>query len=159
MTDPVTSSLPLRLVAFDPGKTTGVADWTQEGGLATNELTVPEVYQCLEDMARDTRGFETRIVSESFVITVNTAKNTQAAWSLNLIGVFQYFSWSYGWPLTMQSPTVAKTFATDAKLRHVGWWTKGRGGHANDASRHLMTYAAQRGLVFDRQTMIELADV
>jgi hypothetical protein len=46
-----------------------------------------------------------------------------------------------------QSPAQGKTFATNAKLKKVGWYHQTPGGHANDALRHLLLYATKQGLV------------
>lgn len=155
----------LRYVALDPGKMTGVATWDQVNGFQAQELEVAEVYSFLATnfaRAHDETNDELlplQLISESFIITVNTAKNTQAHWSLELIGLMKYKIWEYGAPpLVLQTPQVGKTFGTDAKLKHVGWYTRGK-GHANDAARHLMTFAATRGLIFPTATLMELAEV
>jgi hypothetical protein len=84
-------------------------------------------------------GTDLAIVWEDFHITVETAKKTPQPWSLHLIGVMLYFCWKYDIPCATQSP-VRKGFATNDKLRHVGFWHKGGEGHANDAFRHAMIY-------------------
>jgi hypothetical protein len=85
------------------------------------------------------------LVSESFRITMQTAKNTQAPWSLELIGVARMVSRLYtGRELHMQDPSAAKRFSSDAKLKHMGWYQPNK-GHANDAARHLLLTLATRG--------------
>ena len=35
---------------------------------------------------------------------------------------------------------MAKSFATDAKLKALDWYERTKDGHANDAARHLVVY-------------------
>ena len=44
-----------------------------------------------------------------------------------------------------QRPGEAKGFATNDKLRALGWYTGGE-GHADDATRHLVTFLAKAGV-------------
>lgn len=148
------------LIAQDPGKRTGIATYdTETKEFMATELEVEEYFDWMHETARvcAERGQEVRMVSESFIITVQTAKNSQAGWSLELIGVMKFIAHRYGFgPVKLQAPNVAKTFATDGKLHHVGWYSKSR-GHANDAARHLMTYAVTNKLVFGTDVLMELA--
>ena len=138
------------ILALDPGKKTGWAayDFTTkrfvsgEDDFITNARRVHAIAAELND--------ELSIVSESFTITVNTAKNTQATWSLELIGVYRYLSLAYcREDLTLQAPAAAKRFSSDDRLRAMGWYTPGK-GHANDAARHLMLYLVTRKWWDDR---------
>ena len=156
------------IIAIDPGKTTGVAMWCDSvgtlGHILTNgfsswQASVDEFHEFLAKCTALTSVGDIHFVAESFIITINTAKNTQAPWSLELIGAFKFLaSMWFNQKVTMQAPNIGKTFGTDAKLRHTGWYTRSA-PHANDAARHLMTYAASRGLVFDVETLKELANV
>ena len=155
----------LLIIGSDPGKMTGVATWDERKPDADRfdsfELGVTEYFDWLHTTIHEAHsaGMEIRLVCESFIITVHTAKNTQAAWSLELIGVLKFLAHRYGLAeVKMQSPSVGKTFGTDAKLRHVGWW-RSKSGHANDAARHLMTYAATNRLIFNTESLMELAQV
>jgi hypothetical protein len=139
-----------RVVVLDPGKTTGLVDWMRGGEpeFKAMELNFDDTCRYLlhvgsaHGMAEDVL-----IVSESFVITPQTAKNTQAPWSLELIGVARMVSNIYlGRPLILQQPASAKRFSSDSRLKRMGWWTPGK-GHANDASRHLLLLMATRGLL------------
>ena len=85
------------------------------------------------------------LVAESFMIGPQTVKNTQAPWSLEVIGVARYVSQHFTKrDLVLQAPASAKRFASDARLKHMDWYKPGK-GHANDASRHLLTVLANRG--------------
>ena len=138
------------ILALDPGKKTGWAayDFTTkrfvsgEGDFITSARRAHAIAAEHND--------ELSIVSESFTITVNTAKNTQATWSLELIGVYRYLSLAYcREDLTLQAPAAAKRFSSDDRLRAMGWYTPGK-GHANDAARHLMLYLVTRKWWDDR---------
>jgi len=145
------------VIAVDPGKTSGVATWDGEK-FDSMELDVSSFFDDVHTMIHQAvgRGDTVRLVSESFIITVHTAKNTQATWSLELIGVLKFFAHAYKLePLVLQQPSTGKAFGTDAKLRHMGWYRKGM-GHANDAARHLLTFMATRKMI-PTETLVELA--
>jgi ABC-type transport system involved in Fe-S cluster assembly fused permease/ATPase subunit len=150
------------IIAVDPGKMTGVATWDSKTGVFhAEEYSVESFFEWVHTYVHQSvmeHGAENvQIVCESFIITPSTGKNSQAPWSLELIGVCRFLTYRYGMrPMKLQSPAVAKTFATDQKLRAVEWHTKAR-GHANDAARHLMTYCATNGLAFDTDTLKRLA--
>ena len=85
------------MLCCDPGLVSGlgVLHWTKEAGLErwmSLEGTLAEVgYETrnfLRDPARN-RG-NTEIVIERFTITAETAKNSQAPWSLKVCGVIEW---------------------------------------------------------------------
>lgn len=138
------------VLAVDPGKKTGMSFWrvnNDDEPPVVNELSWPDFGDYVEDLAAK-YGELMDIVCESFTITVQTAKNTQAPWSLEGIGVCRHLVHKYGCNpdkgLVLQAPSTAKTFSSDQRLKELGWWARGL-GHGNDASRHLLVYAAQRG--------------
>lgn len=159
------------IIAVDPGKRTGVAEWLdgQTEPFHSWELEVNDFFAFIEDriIALQIAGYDDiRLVSESFIITINTAKNTQSGWSLELIGVMKFLAFKYKLQdMKLQAPSIGKTFGTNGKLKYLGWYKSGMVdgvryvGHANDAARHLATYAAQRGLIFTQAQLIEMADV
>lgn len=138
------------VLAIDPGKTTGIAFWDNEDQrIWTAQANFLETCVLLH-----TRAFEHKedlvIVSESFVITIHTAKNTQAQWSIELIGVARFMSQAYcGLDLVTQQPAAAKRFSSDDRLKTLGWYKPGQ-GHANDAARHLLLYLVSHGWRDDR---------
>lgn len=136
---------PKYLLAIDPGLATGVAilditDLEDVKVLNSWEMDIDEFSDFIED-AINTDGVE--IVCERFIITVQTAKLSQAPWSMELIGTIRFLTRKYGKRLTLQKPD-QKTFAPNEKLKLVGFWHKGGGGHANDAFRHAMVYMVNR---------------
>lgn len=146
-----------RVVVLDPGKTTGVVEWDTRpfAGVqpfTARELNFKDTCSYLMNVASGymvSPAQDTVIVAESFIITPATAKNSQAPWSLEVIGVARMVCEVYiGRELRLQQAAAAKRFSSDARLKRAGFWTPGK-GHANDASRHLLLYLATHGLLGD----------
>lgn len=103
-----------------------------------------EMAKWLETYARNWTT-ELEIVVESFVITQATLKKSRQMEPIEFIGVARYLTQTYTKrELVLQSPSEAKAFSTDEKLKHIGWWNAGN-VHANDASRHLLLYLLKTG--------------
>jgi len=81
-------------------------------------------------------------VCEDFIITSATARKTAQPDPYRIIGWLELWCHQHAVPFVLQTPAQAKGFGTDAKLRHMGWYRTGHGGHDNDAARHLLTYLA-----------------
>lgn len=96
------------------------------------------------------------VVCEKFIINATTHQKTRQYDALYIIGLVLATYHRRGFRNVMlQTPAHAKTFAKDAKLRHMKWWDGSPGGHANDAARHLLTYTARiEPLVRDRLEMM-----
>lgn len=157
----------LAIIAVDPGKRSGVAIWLEDEGFSSYELEPKDFFDFIHQRVHELAlSYDLRLVAESFIITVNTAKNTQSGWSLENIGVLKFLAHRYHLAdVKLQAPAVGKTFGTNGKLKYLGWYRSGTidgvryAGHANDAARHLATYAAQRGLVFTKHQLAAMADV
>lgn len=127
-------------LAVDPGLLSGVAVTAirvRDNELVTlysAELGFPDV--ALVCRALTSSELLSRVVAEKFTITPQTGKNSQAGWSLEIIGCLKFFAWEAALPLVFQSPASAKSFATNDRLKQLGMWHKGGAGHANDALRH-----------------------
>lgn len=149
-----------RVIVLDPGKTTGVVDWDNS---ASSGLTVDAYELNFEGVCRFlinavVNSPDTIIVCESFIIGPQTAKNTQAPWSLEVIGVARMVSMLYlGRDIKLQQPAAAKRFSSDQRLKKMKMWTPGK-GHANDASRHLLLFLATHGLL-PQEVLHELAEM
>lgn len=141
------------VLALDPGKTTGWAQFILDGqSYQCGQTTFTETCAMIEEQ---TGGWGDRLllVSESFIINMATVKNTQAPWSLELIGVARYFAMTRCHrDLALQMPSSAKGFASDDRLRKLGWYVPGQ-GHAMDAARHLILALATRKLI-DTETIL-----
>lgn len=153
-----------RIIVLDPGKTTGLVDWDDTIGdgnptFDAHEFNFKDTCGFLMGLAQGVKWLpHTLLVCESFIITPQTAKNTQAPWSLELIGVARMVSELYlQRPLILQQPASAKRFSSDVRLQRMGWYLRGR-GHANDASRHLLLLMATRGLL-SQDILHEFADM
>lgn len=146
---------PRYVLGVDPGKTTGVA-------LVDADLRTIETWELqFEELGIIEQHIETRrysdeklaVAIEQFLITMNTAKNTQAPWSLEVIGLVRWWTLN-AVPFIMQQPASAKSFMTNHRLQQMGWYTRGK-GHANDAARHAGLFLVQRGWWDDRLGTID----
>jgi len=135
----------MRVLAVDPGGTTGMAYYYD--GLFDSWQA--DDYQSAVEWSAELLDSTTpldALVCEGFVIRANTAKLDAGAFSLttDLIGACRLLAHQAGIPFVRQTPAEAKSFATDDKLRRLGWYIPTKGGHANDASRHLLTFLAKQ---------------
>lgn len=138
----------MRVMAIDPGKTTGVAVFDGQ------RFDSYELDSSLEGDVQLCRAIQSLcprvVICESFRITAQTAKNTQAPWSLEQIGVVRLSSKIVGAKFVLQSPADAKGFSTDAKLKAIQWYVSTPGGHRNDAARHLLAWLVRQGWMDER---------
>ncbi len=132
----------MKIVAIDPGKTTGWAEF---------DTDTPEIIRCGEiGELVNLRTFllrwftvsskdEVRVVIEDFTISQRTIKTALDYTALRIIGwaVIEGEFWDV--PPVLQLP-MRKTFASDDILKQVGWYRPSKGGHQNDALRHLLYY-------------------
>lgn len=143
------------ILAIDPGKKTGWAAYDREmDTFVSGELDYDDTCKLLLHPESIFNGplsaMEFDYACESFIITVNTAKNTQATWSLELIGVARMISRLYGGQeLVLQTPAAAKRLMSDDLLKALSWYVPGK-GHSNDAARHLGLFMLSRGWMDDR---------
>lgn len=137
----------MRIIAVDPGGTTGYCSWSDE------DEGEPEFSAGQEasrngfiDMVQRRAMWTDVIVCEDFRITMQTAKKSAQPDALKIIGALDYLAWKYGAKFVLQTPADAKRFGTDVRLRKAGFWTPGR-RHANDAARHLFLHLCKTGLL------------
>lgn len=128
--------VPSRVVAIDPGKTTGFAVWPDIK--ADQDPDTLNFGRRLEAWLSAWNG-PTVVVVERFIINVNTVGHSQAPWSLELIGVARYLAFKHHCEFVLQSPSDAKKFMSNERLKKLGWYFPGK-VHANDALRHLGLY-------------------
>jgi len=136
------------IFSVDPGKATGIALMSWEKDLGEE----PELnYSCEvqpEEFASEVRiglGYMKNeplyVACESFTINAQTAKNSQAPWSLENIGILKHLCREAGYDpsrITFQPPVNAKNMFPNPALKTLGYWHKGGQGHANDAIRHAL---------------------
>jgi hypothetical protein len=128
--------------AIDPGGVTGVAFYAPGDGFWSAE--VPGGSVAFAPSWRNLLAQRTvaHVVVEQFIITPATATKTRQHDALDIIGWLKLECPFLGIPFSMQSPSKGKSFGTDAKLKHLGWYDRTPGGHRNDAARHLLTLLA-----------------
>lgn len=132
--------------SFDPGKMTGwalcnTATMAVDCGEDDFDLYCERVEHWFGHY-----GEQLDVVGERYTITAATAKKTQQPWSLEVIGVTKYLAHKFGCgTVTLQAPADAKKFATNDRLRAMGWWVPGTAGHDKDALRHLMIRLVNQG--------------
>jgi len=140
----------VKIIAVDPGATTGVA-WTDfsEEGIPELNTSMPKGFEAACTLFERFGGSPYRsnfdlLVIERFSITAKTVTKTREGSNLaiELIGVAKWVALQCGLKVEEQSPADAKNFASDAKLRKIGWYTPGP-DHARDATRHLLLAAVR----------------
>lgn len=147
-----------RVLAIDPGKSTGLAWLRQQGGLiyldssveASPEEIIPMIRPTLADWKSPAEGQPPlRLVVEQFIINAaTTQKSQEASWALRTIGAVEQAARDVDYPLLAicwQRPAEAKSSFTNEKLKKLGLWHRGGEGHALDAIRHGALYLAKVG--------------
>jgi hypothetical protein len=141
------------LLAIDPGLATGVSyidlsDPDNPVKLWSVEVTTEEFYDKIEDLVARP---ETHVVIERYKIGEDA---TDSPWSLELIGIVKLQCYKNKKILDIQKPSDAKEFATNDKLKAVGFWHVGGEGHANDSLRHAMIWIANRNRKWTRKLLV-----
>lgn len=146
------------ILSVDPGQTTGVAvlrremnhvclDWSDEVSEDDFADVIRKVLSGWRER-KDLADIRMTVVCESFLITMETAKKSQAPFSLEMIGVLKQCCRDEGYPLNMiywQTPADAKSVVTNPKLKRLDLWHVGGDGHAMDAIRHGVLCLIERG--------------
>lgn len=143
------------LFSVDPGLMTGVClidieNMDDPTPLWDAEWTIAEFH---DNIGAIMKYDDLEVVIENFIITEETAKLTPQPWSLHLIGVVFYLAHLNGVRVTVQTPS-QKPFASNDKLRMVGFWTKGTDGHSIDAFRHAMIWIVDRNRKWTRKLLV-----
>jgi hypothetical protein len=139
------------ILAVDPGLTSGLAffkrtDDNQVELLWTDELDWKNTARRADAMLREFGGEDVQLVVERFTITAATAKNSQQQWSIEIIGMLRMLALAHGaGELDLQSPADAKRFCTNIRLKALGFWHVGGGGHALDGIRHGVLWLTRHG--------------
>lgn len=144
------------IVAVDPGKASGICSFTWEARDAepvlrwSGERQPHEFAEAIRTLILEAQseGYLLDIVCERFTITAQTAKNSQAPYSLEQIGVLKQVMRDAGMDensLKFQSPSDAKRMFTNEGIKKLGYWHRGGAGHALDAMRHGLLFLAKNG--------------
>ena len=139
------------IIAVDPGLTSGICLFhrTDDNELSlvwSDELDWVNTTRKVDEVLREHGGADVDVVVEKFTITVQTAKNSQQTWSLEIIGMIRLLALAHGaGELILQSPADAKRFSSNPRLKALDFWHVGGGGHALDAIRHGVLRATRKG--------------
>lgn len=136
------STIPRYVLGLDAGKKSGVAmlDLFFETCTGTEEPS-GTVGFVLEELISKYRP---AVAAEHFVMNAATVKNTQAPWTLEINGVTRYLAAKYGCPFVTQATSSAKRFATNDRLKALGWYVPGK-GHLADGQRQSLLFAVRHG--------------
>jgi hypothetical protein len=128
-------------LAVDPGGTTGLA-WIVEGvfdsgQLAGGRFAFTTYFTWAKEMHPSV------IICEDFIISNATARKTPQPDPWRILGFLELWCDMTKTAFVSYTPSEAKGFGTDAKLKHLGWYKPGK-PHANDAARHLLYFNRNR---------------
>ena len=136
----------MKIIAFDPGVTTGVAIWQEEQGAWPEEwnrftLGPDDHHQQLFSMLDLSYDV---VIWESFQYRGQTSAILK---SVEYIGVLELVKQNFARssPSTIFHPqpsSVAKGFWNDKRLKQIDLWTNVT--HTRDATRHLLYYRMQQ---------------
>lgn len=141
------------VLAVDPGKTTGMALFSIGDDLDPELLwTSEEEFVGFVDKTRMTfmQYPSLEVVCEKFTINMQTAKKSQAPYSLECIGALKLILVDRGRDpesLRFQLPANAMSMFTNEKLKKLNYWHRGGAGHALDAIRHGLLYLVMAGWI------------
>lgn len=142
------------VLSVDPGKMTGMALFSYEGGSEpvlewSKELEQHEVAEALRSAlwSPEMRP-NLEIICERFTINAQTVRNSQAPYSLEVIGIVKQCLHDNDRPMDdiyFQPPSEAMGMFTNENLKKLGYWHRGGKGHALDAIRHALLRLVKTG--------------
>ena len=141
------------ILSVDPGKATGMTLFSFERGEEPVLLWAGEYQQ--EEYAKPIRDTlveypDVIVVCERFIINAQTAKKSQAPYSLEQICILKQCLMDAGRKaddIILQSPSDAKAMFDNSKLKKLEYWHKGGEGHALDAIRHALLQCVKLGWI------------
>ena len=142
------------VLAIDPGKVTGIALFSREGLSEpvlewSKELEQHEVAEVVRNtLWTATIRHNVDVVCERFVINAQTVRNSQAPYSLEVIGIVKQCMHDNGKAMDdiyFQPPANAMAMFDNKKLKKLEYWHKGGAGHALDAIRHALVRLVAKG--------------
>lgn len=153
----------MKVVALDPGGTTGWAAFSIKEEERVKHLKQPQLFlpgfYCGQFLADNHHAdlynwleFESvsdfTIVCESFEFRQNRQRDNINLISKEYIGVTKHFGQEYNVPVVFQTAAAAKSFVTDTKLKQMNLYAPGY-PHAMDAMRHLVFYLVKEQKMYD----------
>lgn len=140
------------VIAVDPGGTTGLATYElTPGGESLEQWQVQDQFEVL-DTVRNLLALRSDAVLVCEDFNIGGTRDRSSNKTIELIGGLRLIARDFGAAFVLQSPSEAKSFVTDAKLRRVGWWKVGL-EHSRSATRHLLLYLAKNKLI-DLQRLV-----
>lgn len=133
----------MKVLCIDPGPHVGVAsvDTEEVNGnpryFNAGEATPEDVYGCIEKWVE----WADVVVVEDF--RIGGARGVDSNVTIEMIGAVRYVTEKAGKKFVRQPPGAHK-FAQGAKLRRIGWYTKGS-DHARSATGHLVKFLCDHG--------------
>lgn len=147
--------MPKYILAIDPGKITGVAllrkdeDAVDPVLAGSWELEQTEFGAAIREIIwNPVIRYNLDIVCERFVINAQTVRNSQAPYSLEVIGMLKLCmidNQRLVDDIYFQAPANAMAMFSNEKLKKLGYWHRGGAGHALDAIRHALLRAVNTG--------------
>lgn len=140
-----------RIIAFDPGGTTGWATWTDD--TKADDWAIPGIWACgqlgpeshhleLDVLLGTQQTDQFTIVTESFEYR-NNVRPGLVLDSVEYIGVMRRFCQERmkegDKALVQQTASYGKGFVSDKNIRVLGLWYPAQ-KHAMDATRHLLAF-------------------
>ena len=140
------------IIAIDPGARTGYVVINSEDLEIIDHEEIENWFDVGIRLEKDLKLFPSaQVVLEKFIINSQTHKKGVQEEPKDVIGSCKWLAQKYTTnKAVMQTASEAKTFATNDKLKAVGFWHKGGKGHANDAFRHAMVYMVKNNLLDPR---------
>lgn len=142
-----------RVLALDPGGTTGWATWTDSDTSARTptwsggHITAAEHHLQLGALIENQAVQDYTVVCESFEFRQGKQRGNLNLMSKEYIGVTKYICKDRRITFKLQTAGMAKAFITDSKIKAMGLWMPGM-THQMDAMRHLLYYLInERGMV------------
>ena len=134
--------LEVRILAADPGGTTGWMVWADDSTMVIDwgEGDPESVYLLLKDLNDYHLDV---IVCERYDVTANTLKKSRQYDALELIGVLRHEAWRRGIPFVLQPQN--PPFCTNGRLKLTGLYV--RGDHGRSAARQLLLYLTKNDLI------------
>jgi hypothetical protein len=141
------------ILSVDPGKATGMTLFSFERGQEPVLVWAGEYQQ--EEYAKPIRETlveypDVTVVCERFIINAQTAKKSQAPYSLEQIGILKQCLMDAGRKaddIIFQSPSDAKAMFDNPKLKKLEYWYVGGEGHALDSLRHALLQCVKLGWI------------
>lgn len=142
------------VLAIDPGKMTGVALFKRDPGAEpvqewSKELEQHEVAVAIREVLwNPVIRPSLDVVCERFVINAQTVRNSQAPYSLEVIGIVKQCLFDNGRSMDdiyFQAPANAMSMFSNEKLKKLDYWHRGGAGHALDAIRHALLRFVAKG--------------